>query len=116
MNTINYEIENGYVKLPEATFNAMREELEDLRDHVALERALENIEEFFPGDLIASILNGDNAVRAFRKFRGMTQTQLAEAAGISQAMIVKIENGADGSVSTIKNIAAALDVDIDHLV
>nr|WP_246710438.1 MULTISPECIES: helix-turn-helix transcriptional regulator [unclassified Martelella] len=42
---------------------------------------------------------------------------LAEKAGISQPYLSDIENGkADGSISAIKALAAALDVDIDDLV
>lgn len=51
-------------------------------------------------------------VAAHRRRRGMTQEQLAEAAGISSDMIAKVETGASGArFPLIEKLAAALDVD-----
>lgn len=51
-------------------------------------------------------------VAAHRKRRGMTQSQLAEAAELSPTMIVRIENGSSGArFPSIERIAKALDVD-----
>lgn len=47
----------------------------------------------------------------------MTQEELAKKSGVSVHMIRKIENGeSEGSISTIKAIAMALDLDIDMLI
>jgi transcriptional regulator with XRE-family HTH domain len=51
-------------------------------------------------------------VAACRKRRGMTQVQLADAAGISSDMIVRLENGGTGlRFPNIARLAAALNVD-----
>lgn len=111
-----YKIKDGMVQVPEKDFRTMRERIEDMLDMAALDHALANQEEMIDGAVLKAILAGENAVRAFRKYRGLTQSGLADDTGLSQAMIAKIENGADGSISSIKKIAEALDVDIDHLV
>ncbi len=48
-----------------------------------------------------------------RKQRGLTQAELAEAAGISRVSVADIESGRrdDVKLSTIKALAAALQVD-----
>jgi transcriptional regulator with XRE-family HTH domain len=51
---------------------------------------------------------GDN-VRARRKASNMTQTELAERAGITQAVISRLEAGEENlKLSTLRGIAAAL--------
>lgn len=51
-------------------------------------------------------------VAAHRRRRGMTQEDLAKAAGLSPDMIGKIETGLSGArFPAIERIAAALDVD-----
>lgn len=50
-------------------------------------------------------------VRAARKAKGMTQVQLARAAGIDQSTVSKIERGAQASTTDIVSIASALGVD-----
>ena len=55
-------------------------------------------------------------VAAHRKRRAMTQAQLAEAAGLSPTMIVRIENGSSGTrFPAIERISRALDVDPSEL-
>jgi transcriptional regulator with XRE-family HTH domain len=52
----------------------------------------------------------------FRNRRGLTQTQLAKRTKLSQSTIAQIEAGKkDPSISTLKSIAAVLDVHISVL-
>lgn len=51
-----------------------------------------------------------NEIRALRKKAGLTQEQLARKAGVSQALIARIENGTiDPRMSTLRKILSALD-------
>lgn len=51
-------------------------------------------------------------LRKLRRERGITQVELANAAGISQAMLSNIENGnRKPSVETARRIAAKLGID-----
>ncbi|MFT7287221.1 MAG: transcriptional regulator with XRE-family HTH domain [Halieaceae bacterium] len=55
-----------------------------------------------------------NPVKVWREYRDMSQTTLAETAGLSQAHIAQIETGArEGRIDAFKSIANALQVDID---
>ncbi len=112
-----YEIKNGLVQIPEADFIAMQNQLEDLQDEAVLKKALSTVEEFFPGEVLKALLDGENPVRVFRKHRGLTQKKLAEKIGVTQTTIADMESGKNkGSIETFKKLAEALDVDIDDLV
>lgn len=51
-------------------------------------------------------------LKAIRKAKGLRQADLAQAANISQSLVVKIEQGdRKPSVKTAKKIAAVLDID-----
>ena len=72
--------------------------------------------ETFPDEVASRLLDGDHPVKVFREYRGMTQTQLADAAGLRQAYVSQIEAGSrSGTVDVLKRIAEALRVDIDDL-
>lgn len=56
--------------------------------------------------------NGMKNVRALRMARGLTQAQLAEAAGVNQATVSKVERGETNiTIDKIEAIAAALRVE-----
>jgi DNA-binding XRE family transcriptional regulator len=70
-----------------------------------------------PAAVWAAIESGEHAVRAIRKFRGLTQTEVAERAGLRQGYIADIEAGKKaGSAASLKAIAAALGVPLDVIV
>ncbi len=96
------------------------EDFEDLVDGLHANAALARIaagEETWPMELVEARARGENPVRVFRKYRKMTMTELAEAAGISQPHLSDIENGKKtGSVDVLKRIALTLRVDLDDLV
>lgn len=50
------------------------------------------------------------ALRDERLRKGMTQRQLAERAGVTQPVVSLAERGADMRVSTLQQLAAALDL------
>jgi DNA-binding XRE family transcriptional regulator len=65
----------------------------------------------------ALIARTDHPVKILRKFHGLTQEELASSAGISRSYLTEIETGAkEGSLKTMKAIAAALGVDLGLLV
>ena len=93
------------------------EDFEDMLDVISYDEAKARNEEAFPADMVDRMLGGENPVRVFREHRGLTQTQLAAHAGVSQATVAEIETGRKkGSVGTLKAIAGALQVDLDDLV
>jgi ribosome-binding protein aMBF1 (putative translation factor) len=53
----------------------------------------------------------------WRKKRGLTQAQLAKATGVAQGFVSEIESGQKpGTPATLKKLAEALGVKIDHLI
>ena len=59
----------------------------------------------------------DNPIKIIRRYRGMTQGDQAQAAGISRPDLTEIETGRkDGSIRALKSIAEALEIDINILV
>jgi DNA-binding XRE family transcriptional regulator len=70
-----------------------------------------------PGAVWEAIEGGEHPVRAIRKYRGLTQTAVAEQAGLRQGYIADIEAGRKtGSAASLKAIAAALGVPLGLIV
>jgi len=66
-----------------------------------------------PADLSMLILSSRSRIAAVRKWRGMSQVDLAAAVGVKQGYLSDIETGRrDGAPDTIARLAAALDVPI----
>ncbi len=87
-----------------------------LTDAELYDRAKADNEESFPIDVAARLLAGENAVRVYRDYRGLTQKQLAKAVGINPIYLSQIETGRrTGSARTLAALAAALSVAVDDL-
>ena len=96
------------------------EDYEDLMDSLEAQAIMARIaagEETWPLDVVEAKARGENAVRIYRTYRGLSVSELAEAAGISQPYLSEIEKGKKtGSVDVLKRIAAALRVDLEDIV
>lgn len=86
-----------------------------LHDYTALKNEGKNFE--LPDDVLQQLsLEPKNAIKIIRKFRGMTQDDLAQVAGLSRPYLTEIETGRkDGSIRTLKNLAKALNVPLEIL-
>lgn len=86
-----------------------------IHDFTALKNAGSNSD--LPNDILQQLTMGhDSPIKVVRKYRGMTQGALAEAAGISRPYLTEIETGRkDGSIRALKSIAGALDVSLEIL-
>lgn len=94
------------------------EMLEDIRDYDAAKAALENgDDELIPAEVVYAILDGENPIKVWREYRGLTQQQLADNAGISKPYISQIETGKrTGTTEILSAIAKTLDVSLDEVV
>ncbi|MFL9828281.1 helix-turn-helix transcriptional regulator [Rhodoplanes sp. SY1] len=106
--------------IPLEEYERLTEAAEDAADVRAYDAAKSRIaageDEAIPAAFANRILDGENKVRVWREFRGMTVKDLAAAAGITAAYLSQIETGTrDGSIATFKKIAAALKVSIDDI-
>ncbi len=109
------------VVIPEAEYEALVDALTETADLAAIrqfeERLAAGDEELLPEEMVDRILGGENLIRVWREHRGLTVKRLAERAGIAPAYLSQIETGKrDGTLSTIKKIADALDVSVDDIV
>lgn len=52
------------------------------------------------------------AVKAARKERGWSQTELGERAGVSRPTVARIEKGQDGHTTMLDRVAAALELTV----
>lgn len=94
------------------------EMLEDIRDYDAAKAELEKGEdELIPSEVVYAILDGENPIKVWREYRGLTQQQLADKAGISKPYLSQIETGKRmGTTEILTTLAKALDVSLDEVV
>jgi DNA-binding XRE family transcriptional regulator len=82
-----------FVVIPIAEWRRIEATLDDRADAAAVRSFEENPNETFPDQVVAAVLEGEHPIRAFRAHRGMTQAQLAKAAGTSAVYLSQIERG-----------------------
>lgn len=70
-----------------------------------------------PDGILQKIAIGiENPIKLIRKHRGLTQDDLAAAAGISRPYLTEIETGRkEGSIKSLKSIAKALNVSLERV-
>ena len=70
-----------------------------------------------PAEVSGAMLKGATLLRALRKWRGVTQVQLAETTGLAQSYLSELEaqGGKKGTAEAWTKIAQALDVPTDWL-
>ena len=91
---------------------------EDAADLAALAKLdADDSEEDLPDEMVARLLSGGNPIRVWREYRKLSTAELAETSGISKAYLAQLEGGErQGTLTTLKRLAAALSVSIDDLV
>ena len=106
--------------IPYQDYERLLEEAEMAQDIRAYDEAKKSIaegEELVPSEVTYAILDGANPVRVWREHRGLTQKQLAQAAGISVAYLSQIESGKRvGSTGVLATLAKRLARSLDDLV
>ncbi len=98
-----------YRRLSEAA-----EMAEDVRD---FDEAVSRDEETVPHAVVQRLVMGEQPVKVWREYRGLTQAALARAARITPAYLSQIETGVrEGSVRVLTALARTLQVDVEDLV
>lgn len=100
----------------------MMTRLEEMPDYAAAvarfrARLAAGEEELVPVAVLDRMLDGENPVRVWRTYRGLTQSGLARASGVQRVVIADIEAGRRGEEGeSLKALAEALGVGVDDLV
>lgn len=106
--------------IPYEEYQRLLEEAEMLQDIQAYDEAKLSVaegEELVPSEVTYAILDGENPVRVWREYRGLTQQQVAEKAGISKPYLSQLETGQrKGTTEVLSAVARALDVSLEDLV
>jgi DNA-binding XRE family transcriptional regulator len=105
------------VVLPIAEWERLQERLEDRADIAAAAQILADPGEYrLPLEVVERIADGIHPVRALREWRGLSRAALAEAAGVAQPTVARIESTArGGSARTLSRLARALGVPVAAL-
>jgi DNA-binding XRE family transcriptional regulator len=106
--------------IPYEEYQRLLEEPEMLQDIQAYDEAKLSVaggEELIPSEVTYAILDGENPVRVWREYRGLTQQHVAEKAGISEPYLSQLETGQrKGTMEVLSAIARVLDVSVEDLV
>jgi len=82
-----------------------------------LAMAADDDDVYFPHDVVKANGNGACLVRAWREHFGLTQTELASMAGMSQSALARLEKGnTSPRTSTLRRIADAMGIDVRQLI
>lgn len=110
-----------YAVLPYDLYVQLVEDAEMLQDIWDYDEIVARIasgeEELIPARVPYAILDGENPVKVWREYRGLSQAELAQAAGISTAYLSQIETGKRvGKTAVLQAIARALNLTLDDVV
>ena len=91
--------------------SALAEEGEEIADARAIRQRISGGEGTIPSEVLKLIIDDElNPVAAWRRYRNMSQANLARRSGLSQVWISRIERGGGyGSRETRRKLAKALD-------
>jgi len=111
-----------YAVVPIDEYQQLLEVEEDLDELIAFDSAVREMEagydEFVPQGIAKRLVSGnERPLKIWREYRGLTQTDLAAQAGLSQAQIAQMESGKrEGKVLVLRKLADVLKIDLDDLV
>ena len=93
------------------------EMLLDIQDYDQAKQRIADGEEMIPSEVVYALVDGQNRVRVWREYRGLTQQALADQSEISKPYLSQIESGKrTGTAAVLGRLAAALNLDIDDLI
>jgi len=109
-----------FAVLPMDELKKLMDDAEMLSDVKAYDAAKARMErgqdEPIPLEITERRLAGESTLRIWREYRGLTQEDLAKKSKVSRPMIAAIESRhKNGGIGTLKKLAVALKVDLDHL-
>lgn len=105
--------------LPVADYERLLDMVEDRADGLAAAQAAERRragEEYISSELLDRIMAGENPLRVWRKYRGISQIELATIAGVTNMTVSRLERGEqETGAKNWRALAEALSVDVDDI-
>jgi ribosome-binding protein aMBF1 (putative translation factor) len=96
------------------TRNQRRHQREDLEAVARVES--DSNQDRIPLAVVKRLLDDENPLKVWREHRGLTQQALADAAGLPQSTIARLESGErKGAVDQMRKLAGALGINLDTL-
>lgn len=93
------------------------EMLQDIQDYDEAKAAIAGGEALVPSEVTYAILDGQNPIKVWRDYRGLTQHQVADKAGISKPYLSQLESGQrKGTTEVLIAVAKVLGVDLADVV
>lgn len=107
------------VILTRAEFDALVARAEEVEEEAELKaiydariaEVMKRPDALLPAEVSAYLMAGDRLLRALRRWRKMTQGELAKRAGLAQGYVSDLESGRrEGTSETLASLARALEV------
>ena len=90
--------------------------LEDIEAFDAAQEAILQGEELIPSHVTYAILDGENPIAVWRTYRGLSQAELAQKAGIAEELLAELEAGhLVGDEETLHSLAEALNLELEDV-
>lgn len=114
---IEHEGKPTHVLLRFADWERIRGILEDAEDLEAVQRVESDPnQDRIPLAVVKRLLDDENPLKVWREHRELTQQALADAAGLPQSTIARLESGErKGTVAQMRRLANALGITLDTL-
>ena len=122
MNAIRpIAVTDDTVTLSRVDYEALVDAVSDAADVAGSRAVMTDIargdDEAVPVEISLRLISGENPVRLWREYRGMTSRALSVASKVGASYLSEIETGKKpGSVAAISRIAKILNVSMDDLV
>ena len=108
---------NETVTISTAEYERLISAAEDLADLQAVEASKADQKDGVYSEFVKRMLDGESLLKLWREHRGLSQTALSKLSGVNRIQIGDIENrGQTGSITTLKKLANALDIQVDDLI
>lgn len=100
------------------SYTKIKEQLEELEDIKSYIEAKSHQDEILPFDVVESLIESkEHKIRIIRKYRGLSVTELAGKASITESYLSQIENGKrKGTIGIFKQLAKVLNIDVELLI
>ena len=107
----------AFVVLPIQEYHELLEKVQDFQDIQEVKKHIEEGGETFPMEVVLALSKGQNPIKVYRKYRGLSQTSLASKLKISKQYISQLESGErHGTTKVLKEIAKILNLDLEDIV